>query len=75
MTMKIENSKKQKTMKMQAINAEQSEIIELNGRRYRTIQAKTNDKICKECDYFLDNGVCNLNECPCADINTILQRV
>lgn len=47
--------------------------IELNGIKYREVPAKTNDKICKDCDYFLDNG--KLVDCPCIDDNTILERL
>lgn len=50
-------------------------IIELGGRKYREVPAKTNDKICKDCDYFLDNGVCTLEECPCTGDNTILEKI
>lgn len=49
--------------------------IELNGIKYREVPAKTNDKICKDCDYFLDNGTCELVDCPCIDDNTILERL
>lgn len=49
--------------------------IELNGIKYREVSAKTNDKICKDCDYFLDNGTCELVDCPCIDDNTILERL
>jgi hypothetical protein len=52
-----------------------SKIIELNGIKYKEIPAKTNDKICKTCDYFWDNGKCDLDECPCEGVNTILQRL
>ena len=40
-------------------------IINLNGIDYIEIPAKTNDKICKDCEYFLNNGKCTLDECPC----------
>ena len=55
---------------------EQSDkTINLKGINYREIPAKTNDKICKDCDYFLDNGICDLDEgCPCEE-NSILERV
>ena len=50
--------------------------IELNGIKYKEVPAKTDDKICKDCDYFLDNGHCNLDdECPCEEDNTILERI
>ena len=54
-----------------------SKIIELNGIKYKEVPAKTNDKICKTCDYFWDNGKCNLDECPCECVgdNTVLQRL
>ena len=50
-------------------------IIELNGIKYKEIQAKTNDKICKDCAYFLNNGHCTLDECPCEDDDNILERI
>lgn len=49
-------------------------IINLNGINYIKIPAKTNDKICKDCEYFLDNGKCTLYKCPCENEN-ILKRV
>ena len=51
------------------------DIIELNGVKYKEIPEKSNDKICKYCDYFWDNKGCYLDECPCEDVNTILQRL
>lgn len=52
------------------------DCVELNGIRYKEVPAKTDDKICKDCDYFLDNGHCNLDdECPCEEDNTILERI
>lgn len=50
-------------------------IIEINGIRYKEVPAKTNDKICKDCDYFLDNGSCNLDDCPCTHMDNILERI
>lgn len=50
-------------------------IINLNGIDYIEILAKTTDKICKDCEYFLDNGKCTLDECPCEKDNGILKRV
>ena len=47
-------------------------IINLNGIDYIEIPAKTNDKICKDCEYFLNNGKCTLNECPCKNDDGIL---
>lgn len=50
--------------------------IKLNGIKYKEVPAKTNDKICKDCDYFLDNGKCELVDCcPCIDDDTILERL
>ena len=49
--------------------------ITLNGINYKEVPAKTNDKICKDCAYFLDNGKCTLDECPCEDEDTILERI
>ena len=49
-------------------------VIDINGIKYKEVPAKTNDKICKDCDYFLDNGVCTLDDCPCSEDN-ILERV
>ena len=51
-----------------------SKTIELGGIIYKPVPAKTNDKICKDCHYFLDNGNCTLEECPCGDGLTILER-
>lgn len=54
---------------------QQSErVININGVKYKEVPAKTNDKICKDCDYFLDNGKCTLEDCPCSDDN-ILEKV
>lgn len=39
-------------------------IIKLNGIKYKPVPAKTDDKICKDCDYFLDNGICDFEVCP-----------
>ena len=50
-------------------------IIELNGIKYEEIPAYTNDKICKDCAYFIDNGKCTLDECPCKEDDGILKRV
>ena len=50
-------------------------IINLNGIDYIEIPAKTNDKICKDCEYFLDNRKCLLDECPCKNDDGILKRV
>ena len=53
-----------------------TKTIELGGIIYKPVPAKTNDKICKDCHYFLDNGNCTLEECPCGDDElTILERV
>ncbi len=52
-----------------------SKTVELGGIIYKPVPAKTNDKICKDCHYFLDNGRCTLEECPCGDGLTILERV
>lgn len=48
--------------------------IEINGIKYKEVPAKTNDKICKDCDYFLDNGSCCLDACPCTCDDNILER-
>ena len=53
---------------------EDSKTVELGGIMYKPVPAKTNDKICKDCHYFLDNGNCTLEECPCGDGLTILER-
>ena len=54
-----------------------NKIIELNGIKYKEVPAKTNDKICKTCDYFWDNRKrnlgCDLEECPCKEINMVLK--
>lgn len=50
-------------------------IINLNGIDYIEIPAKANDKICKDCEYFLDNRKCLLDECPCKNDDGILKRV
>ena len=50
-------------------------IIDINGVKYKEVPAKTNDKICKCCDYFLDNGKCTLEDCPCCKDYNILERV
>lgn len=42
-----------------------NKIIELKGIKYKEIEPKTNDKICKDCEYFLNNGFCDLDECVC----------
>ena len=51
-----------------------SKTVELGGIIYKPVPAKTNDKICKDCHFFLDNGNCTLEECPCGDGLTILER-
>lgn len=50
-------------------------IINLNGIDYIEIPAKTNDKICKDCEYFLNNGKCILDECPCKNDDGILKQL
>lgn len=50
-------------------------IINLNGIDYIEVPAKTNDKICKDCDYFLNNGKCTLDECPCKNDYGILEQL
>lgn len=53
----------------------QDKITTLNGIKYKEVPAKNDDKICKECDYFLDNGECTLgDDCPCSG-DTILERI
>lgn len=54
---------------------QETKFIEINGIRYKEVPAKTDDKICKECDYFLDNGSCNLDDCPCTCDGNILERI
>ena len=55
---------------------QQSErVIDIDGIKYKEVPAKTNDKICKDCDYFLDNGKCILEDCPCSEDDNILERV
>ena len=44
--------------------------IELNGVKYKPVPSKSNDKICKDCDYFLDNGKCTLSVCPVDELDT-----
>lgn len=60
---------------MEKEQKQQKKIIEINGIRYKEVPAKTNDKICKDCDYFLDNGSCNLDDCPCTCMDNILERI
>lgn len=50
-------------------------IIVLNGIKYKIIPAKTNDKFCKDCAYYLDNRECALDECPAGDGLTILDWI
>ena len=50
-------------------------IIKLNGIDYIEIPAKTNDKICKDCEYFLNNRKCTLNEYPCKNDDGILKQI
>ena len=50
-------------------------IIEINGIKYKEVPAKTNDKICKDCAYFLNNGKCTFDECPCSNEDNILDLV
>lgn len=54
---------------------QETQFIEINGIRYKEVPAKTNDKICKYCDYFLDNGSCNFDDCPCTCDDNILERI
>lgn len=51
--------------------------FKLNGTEYRAVKAKTNDKICKDCHYFLDNGYCDLDVCPAESLgeDLILERI
>lgn len=51
--------------------------FKLNGTEYRAVKAKTNDKICKDCHYFLDNGACDLDVCPAEGLgeDLILERI
>ena len=51
--------------------------FKLNGTEYRAVKAKTSDKICKDCHYFLDNGACDLDVCPAEGLgeDLILERI
>ena len=59
---------------MDAKKQEENTIIELNGIKYKEVPLKTNDKVCKDCDYFLINGKCTLDICPCLG-DTILEKI
>ena len=52
------------------------EEIKINCIKYKKVPFKSNDKVCKDCDYFLDNGHCDFEdgEYPCNEDN-ILERV
>jgi len=51
-----------------------NKVITFNGIEYKEVPFKSDDKVCKDCDYFFDNGKCCLEVCPAGE-DMILKRV